>query len=94
MRYLVSYSVLHDGYEYRKHFVSNTHDLVKVLPQVVGQPKLVKKYLQEYELFGRITFVDSLPRYSRLVRAISIRELPDEDEKILAKYLWPFSANR
>jgi hypothetical protein len=90
-KYLVSYSVLHDGYEYRKHFVSLTNDLAKILPQVIGQQRLLKKYLQDYELFGRIAFVENLPGQSRLVRGISIRELPAEDEEILAKYLWPFS---
>ncbi len=85
-KYLVSYSVLHDGYEYRKHFVSLTSDLTKILPQVIGQKKLLQKYLQEYDLFQRITF-EHLPGQRRIVRGITIRELPAEDEKVLAKYL-------
>ena len=84
-RYLVSYTVLHDGFEYRKHFVSFTNDLAKILPQVIGQQKLLKKYLQEYELFGRISFVENLPGQSRIVKGVTIRELPADDEKILAK---------
>ena len=90
-KYLVSYSVLHDGFEYRKHFVSLTNDMTKILPQVIGQRKLLQKYLQEYDLFQRITFVENLPGQSRIVKAIIIRELPAEDEKILAKYQWTHS---
>lgn len=89
--FLVSYAVLHDGYEYRKHYVSYTIDMAKILPEVIGPKKLVMKYLQEFELFGRMTFVESLPGQSRIVKGITVRELPDEDEKVLGKYLWPHS---
>jgi hypothetical protein len=90
-KYLVSYTVLHDGYEYRKHYVSYTSDMAKILPEVIGQKRLVTKYVQEFELFGRMTFVESLPGQSRIVKNLTVRELPDQDEKILAKYLWPHS---
>ena len=88
---LVSYAVLHDGYEYRKHFVSLTNDMANILPQVIGQKKLLQRYLQEYDLFRRITFVETFPGQRRIVSGISIRDLPAEDEKVLAKYLWPHS---
>ena len=91
-KYLVSYTVLHDGYEYRKHFVSPTDNRTKILPQVIGQQKLLKKYLQEYELFGRISFVENLPGQSRIVKGVTVRDLPADDEKVLAKYLWPHSS--
>ncbi|GEM_PF-4291285 len=90
-KFLVSYTVLHDGYEYRKHYVSYTSDLAKILPEVIGQKKLVTKYLQEFALFGRMTFVESLPGQARIVKKLTVRELPDEDEKVLGKYLWPHS---
>jgi len=85
IQYLVSYTVVHDQQRYRKHYVSGTNDLAKVLRHLLGRRGILKKHLRDYKR-DHYTYLDTQPE--RAITEIQIRELPEQHERILALYLW------
>ncbi len=88
MDYLVSYTVVQNGLEYRQHFVSGTDDLGKNLRRIAGQRGVLRKLLREYKQFGHVTLdFHNLDRRRSILR-ITAQELPQRDLRVLEKYLW------
>lgn len=87
-KYLVSYIVRQEPFEYREHFVTFTDDFAKILRDIVGRKGLLKKFLKQYQESDYVILNAANPSLRRVIKHITIRELPEKHDKILVKYVW------